>query len=75
MIPKEFFDTLYESMPRRIEACYQAKNGNNLKRIYARESDSTNVWMQYQLHAQLHEKCLCIMVGCGVKNYWLISKS
>jgi hypothetical protein len=25
MIPKEFFDTLYQSMPRRVEACYQAK--------------------------------------------------
>jgi hypothetical protein len=25
MIPKEFFDVLYQSMPRRVEAYYQAK--------------------------------------------------
>jgi hypothetical protein len=25
MIPKEFFDTLYQSIPRRIKAYYQAK--------------------------------------------------
>jgi hypothetical protein len=25
MIPKEFFDVLYESMPRRVRACYEAR--------------------------------------------------
>jgi hypothetical protein len=25
MIPKEFFDELYQSMPRRVRACYEAK--------------------------------------------------
>ena len=25
MIPKEFFDKLYKSMPRRVAVCYKAK--------------------------------------------------